>query len=286
MQIEKPNPENEKNPLQEEEKMNAFQSQEEIPEEKTEAEIGDGEVEVPEKEGIPEEELGEAAAEEESDKEPAALEEPEKLEKKRPSAFMRMLNFLFGRESRVGRFIRPVLRVTALVVGMLAIGLLIAYFTLYIPVRNQRDQALAEIQRINLELEETQGDLESAQKELESIESSTSTTIENLEEQNEFANFKVNFLIVKNDVLRARLALLDQANGPGGPSAMAALNELAVHLDDLNPYVEEADPVLADLLQDRLSVVRGELARDAEQAKVELERFYANLLELEDTLFQ
>lgn len=202
------------------------------------------------------------------------------------SFFKRVLKFLFSPETRVGRILRPVLRFTALIVGMLAIGILAAYFTLYLPVRSQRDQALTEIQRINLELENTQSELSQTQDELNTIEDSTSATIADLEKQNKLANFKVYFLIAKNDVLRARLALLDDANGPGGPTAMAALNDLDSHLQDLIPYVEETDPVLANLLQDRLRVVKGEFARDAQQAKVELESFYSNLLELEDTLFK
>jgi hypothetical protein len=183
------------------------------------------------------------------------------------SFFKRVLRFLFSPDTRVGRFLRPVLRVTALVIGMLAIGLLVSYFTLYLPVRSQRDQALAEIQRINLDLENTQSELTQTQDELNTIKDSTSTTISDLEEKNKLANFKVYFLIAKNDVLRARLALLDDANGPGGPTALAALNDLDSHLQDLIPYVDEVDPVLANLLQD-------------------LESFYSNLLELEDTLFK
>lgn len=238
----------------------------------------------------PEDENGAAEETEEQEDDPGTAIEvtayPSAKEEQKESAFKRFMNFLFGKESRVGRVVRPVLRVAALVVAMLALGALILYFTLYLPVRNQRDQALAEVQRINLELDSVQAELEDSQEELAAVEESTSETIASLEEDLELANFKVRFLIAKNDVLRARMALLDEENGPGGPTAMAALNDLEDHLEDLLPYVEEVDPVLAGLLQDRLRVVKGEFARDAQQAKVELESFYANLLELEDTLFE
>ncbi len=204
----------------------------------------------------------------------------------KPSFFKRAMHFLFSKETRVGRVMQPVLRTTGLIVGMLAIGVLVAYFTMYLPVRQQRDQALSEIVRLNGEIESVQTDLDETQSELDALSASSEAEIADLQAENELSSFRVYFLIAKNDVLRARLALLDTESGPGGPVALAALNDLETHLQDLLPYVEKNDSVLAGLLQNRIKVVKGELVRDSQQAKTELESFYANLLELENTLFK
>ena len=212
-----------------------------------------------------------------SEARPFSVAEPVK-----DSGFRRFLNFLFGADTRVGRVMRPVLRTLALIVISLGAGLLVAYFTLYLPLREQRDTAAAEIQRLNGVLGEAQTSAGTVQDEMKSLQ----TRMEELQTENDRANFKIFFLIAKNDVLRARLALVDDSGGPGGPTALAALNDLEAHLQDLLPFIETTDPVLADLLLSRLEVVRGELGRDAEQAVIELEGFYSNLLELEATLFE
>ncbi len=203
----------------------------------------------------------------------------------KPSFFKRVMHSIFSKDTRVGRFMQPLLRTIALIVAMLSLGILAAYFVIYLPVRQQRDQALGEISRLNQEVESIQASLDQTQSELDALTTSSGAEIADLQAENELSSFRVFFLIAKNDVLRARLALLDTQSGPGGPVALAALNDLEEHLQDLLPYVEETDSVLAGLLQDRIKVVKGELVRDAQQAKTELESFYANLLELEATLF-
>ena len=198
------------------------------------------------------------------------------------SGFKRFLRTLFGADTRTGRVLRPVLRAAALLVGAFAAGLLVAYYLLYQPMRLQRDSVLTEAQRLNGELGAAQQTISTHQNEISGMQA----TLDSLQAEVDAGQFRIFYLIAKNDVLRARLALLDDENGPGGPTAMAALNDLEAHLQDLLPYVEKVDPVLADLLGNRLEVVRGELVRDAQQAKVELESFYSNLLELEERLFQ
>jgi hypothetical protein len=213
---------------------------------------------------------------------PAVAADDEPVEPAKPGWFKRVLHFLFGADTKVGRFMRPLLRKIAMVVIAATIGVLAAYFVFHRPLQQQYNARVAEMQALA-------GQLDDAKLSIGTLEGEKAVLQSNLETEqaeHERANYRVNFLTVKNDVLRARLALADQSNGPGGPTALAALNELDAHLEDLLPYVEGDDPVLADLLSSRLAVVQSELVRNATQAKTELESFYANLLELEDTLFE
>ena len=198
------------------------------------------------------------------------------------SGFKRFLRFLFGADTRVGRVMRPLLRTVAMIVIAFAAGLLVAYFTLYQPALARYDAARNDVQQLNIKI----GDAQTAITTLEGEKTALQATMAGQQAENELANYRVYFLIVKNDVMRARLALVDEENGPGGPTAIAALDDLRIHLADLLPYVETDNPVLADLLTNRLDVVQNELARDSKQAKVELESFYSNLLELEGSLFE
>lgn len=200
----------------------------------------------------------------------------------RESGFTRFLRFLFGADTRVGRVMRPLLRGAALFMIAFGFGLLAAYFVMYQPMRAQYDAAFNDVKALAVQLNDANTSITALEEEQKAMQS----TLALQQEEIDLSNYRVYFLIAKNDVLRARLALADTSDGPGGPAALAALNELETHLADLLPYVEADDPVLANLLTSRLDVVQAELVRDSGQAKVELESFYSNLLELEDTLFE
>lgn len=208
--------------------------------------------------------------------------EPIVPQPKKEGGFKRFLRFLFGPDTKMGRFMRPFLRGLAGIVIAFAAGLLIAYFAIYIPLRAQYDTVVNTVQQMNTTLQEDQITITSLQGEITALEA----TMAGQQAEIELSNYRVYFLIVKNDVMRARLALADEKNGPGGPTTKAALDDLEKHLADLLPYVQSDDPVLADLLTGRLDVVQNELVRDSKQAKLELDDFYTNLLELEPGLFE
>ena len=198
------------------------------------------------------------------------------------SGSKRFLHFLFGADTKVGRVMRPLLRGAALFVIAFGFGLLAAYFVIYRPVRAQYDAAVSDVQALAGQLNDANISITALEGEQTVLES----TLTIQQQELDLSNYRVYFLVAKNDVLRARLALADAANQPGGPTALAAMDDLETHLADLLPYVKADDPVLADLLTGRLDVVNAELARDSEQARVELENFYSNLLELVAKLFE
>lgn len=200
-----------------------------------------------------------------------------------------ILYALFSPETRFGRFLRPFLRTVGSIVGLFALGVLSVYILMYLPMKTEKERLQSELGRelagITEQLSDTELELDMTKAELSALEDISEETIDELETALDAANFRNNFLVVKNDAIRARIALLDEESGPGGPAAMAALNETKEDMQLLLPALEQRDPIIAGLLKDRLNVVIGELVRDSQQAKIELEKFYTTLLEVESDLF-
>ncbi|MCJ7624747.1 MAG: hypothetical protein MUO76_14695 [Anaerolineaceae bacterium] len=200
-----------------------------------------------------------------------------------------LLYKLFSPETKFGRFMRRFLRIAGVIVGLFALGVLTVYILMYAPMKAEKERLQSELGSelagLQEQLSDTELELDMTKAELSALETTSQDTIDELETALEQASFRNDFLMVKNDAIRARIALLDEESGPGGPVAMTALNETRQDLQVLLPALEERDPIIAGLLDNRLSVVIGELVRDSQQAKIELEKFYTTLLEVESDLF-
>ena len=199
-------------------------------------------------------------------------------EKPKRSFFYKLLS----PETRIGRFMRPFLRITATVIGFFALGFLTTYILLYRPARSAYENTYKSLEETTTQLEETQTQLETSQAEYADLETKSQTEIENLNKDLDLANTRINFLKYKNNINLARRALVYDDEGA---TALEALNDAEDDLNNLIPSLEEIDPILAGLLSDRLSVVQGELVRDPDQAALELEKLYNTLLEFEMELF-
>jgi hypothetical protein len=83
------------------------------------------------------------------------------------------------------------------------------------------------------------------------------------------------------DVSNARIALfLDDVEG-----AKAALTNTPQRLENLRPSITEYDTSLAQSMPQRLNLIVSGLERDVETAKIDLELFTKDLLEVEAAIF-
>ena len=190
---------------------------------------------------------------------------------------------LLSPETRIGRFMRPFLRITATVIGFFALGFLTTYILLYRPARSAYEDTFKNLEQTTTQLEETQTQLETSRSEYADLETKSQDEIDQLKEDLDLANTRINFLKYKNNINLARRALVFDDEGA---TALEALNDAEDDLNDLLPSLEKIDPILVGLLGDRLSVVKGELVRDPDQAALELEKLYSDLLEFEMELFE
>jgi len=95
------------------------------------------------------------------------------------------------------------------------------------------------------------------------------------------ATAHLELLQVLVDVSNARLALfLNDVEG-----AKAALVDTPQRLDNLLPRIAEFDADLAQSTPQRLSLIVSGMNRDIETAKIDLELFTKDLLEIEGALF-
>jgi hypothetical protein len=197
--------------------------------------------------------------------------EPQK-EQQKHSWFYRLLD----PSTRFGRFMRAALRILAAIVGLFALGLLSGYLLLYRPLLLQYDTRQLDLNTVQQSLSDTQSQLSAAQSDNSDLQSDLQRSQSDLED----AHTTIDYLVLKADLLKARLSLMQEA---GGPDAMAALKDAKRDLDILLPAVNQIDPNLANLLSSRLDVVIEELIRDPTVAASELDELYTRLLDLEDS---
>ena len=219
------------------------------------------------------------SSQEAAESSPPAGEPVTAEEKPKRSFFYKLLS----PETRMGRFMRPFLRITATVIGFFALGFLTTYILLYRPTRIAYEDTYNRLNQTTTQLDETQTQLETSQAEYLTLETDSQKEIEGLNEDLDLANTRINFLKFKNNINLARRALVYDDEGA---TALEALNDAEDDLNDLLPSLEKIDPVLAGLLGNRLSVVKGELVRNPDQATLELESLYNTLLEFEMELFE
>jgi len=139
------------------------------------------------------------------------------------------------------------------------------------------DQANQEISNLQAETARLNTVIQEANDRITSLESEKVA----LQEELETANAHLELLQVLVDVSNARLALfLNDVD-----AAKAALVNTPQRLDNLLPTIAEFDTILAQSMPQRLSLIISGLERDTETAKIDLELFTKDLLEIEAALF-
>jgi hypothetical protein len=179
-------------------------------------------------------------------------------------------HWLFNPETGFGRFMRKLVRGLALVIGLLALGVLAAYILLYRPLQQQYRTDLAE-------LESARQNLSSLTQEVGSLRTRSSTLEASFSgEQNH-----VTLLRVMRDVTLARAELA----GGDPKAASTALERAKKDLTSLDAAMKTADSDLATTIRGRLDLALTEIAPDADTAISDLVILAQKLEEMEKLLF-
>lgn len=187
----------------------------------------------------------------------------------------RFFSTLLSPETRLGRIMRPVLRWTAAIVGLFALGMLATYFLLYTPAAQQLAAARAELQSAQQQAGKTNATLAAAQKSLADLHAQYDQSQATLKK----TSIRVSLLQVSNLVASARLAL----DNRDGASAQKALTDARTILDQVLPDVQGVDASAATQLDSRLTLVVSEL-NDPTTAQADLALLATRLSELDSAL--
>jgi uncharacterized phage infection (PIP) family protein YhgE len=192
-----------------------------------------------------------------------------------------------GEKKKPGRFQR-ILRTILIWLVVLALlfmaGVITDEFLRYKPLAETASKAQSELDQARQELSNVQAEAD----QLNTVNKAANDQINSLEGSNkklqnelDAANAHLALLQGLVDVTDARLSLsLNDMDG-----AKAALVDLPQLLDNLLPFITEFDPNLAKSMPQRLDLIITGLDRDTETAKIDLELFSKDLLEVESTMF-
>lgn len=143
--------------------------------------------------------------------------------------------------------------------------------------QSELDQAHQDISNMQAEANRLEAANQAANAQISSLEGA------NKKLQNELDTANAHLILLQGlvDVTDARLALsLNDV-----VEAKAALVDLPQLLDNLLPFITEFDPNLAKSMPQRLDLIITGLDRDIETAKIDLELFSKDLLEVEAAIF-
>lgn len=176
-------------------------------------------------------------------------------------------------ESRLGRFLRKVLRwITGLFV-VFAGGVLTTYFVLYRPQVEQLNATQAELGKAQQQAKTFESEIER----LKPIEANSETLLENMKK----TELHVQLLSALSDVNAARLALVNN----DAPSARVGLTDTLSTLKNLEQLVEQDHRDLVIAMQNRLTLAMDEMKADPFASQSDLAVLAANLVQLENSYF-
>lgn len=187
-------------------------------------------------------------------------------------------------ESKSRRRLRKVLRWTAGILILIGLGFLTAVFSLYLPIRADLNQARQDRNQAEQQIEALNNQIST----LESETASQATTIGNLRTENEDLlskqqayELRIAVLKARVDVANATLAI-EQDNTATARLVLNGTLETLQRIEDELPADQSA---ALDPLQQRLELVLSELESDVFAALSDLNVLEAQLLQLEDDLF-
>ena len=212
--------------------------------------------------------------------EPSAAAEvatPPEPSPKRHTWVYHVFNFLFGKETAVGRILRPTIRVLATVVGLVGLGLMAGYFLLYQPTQQAVDSARQQNAALN-------DQIKSLQNNISVLQTSVATSNQAVQSEQDAlskAQARNGLLVVLYDISNARTYLAQK----DGANLMKTLDQARTDLDAIQPYLQTAKKDLADELNARLETVRSSVVRDATLAQSDLDNLYTALTSADTLLF-
>jgi len=179
--------------------------------------------------------------------------------------------------TRLQKFFRQLLIWLIIIVIAFTAGLLLDHFLRYKPLSDNLLETQSELEAANQAVAELQEEIVGLEENIETA----NTKVEGLEEDLDLANARLQFYQVLVDINNARIAMFDEDT----EAALAALENTQQRLEELEPVIQEENPELALSLPRRLELIVSGLERDPEIAKIDLELFTKDLLELELYLF-
>jgi len=181
-------------------------------------------------------------------------------------------------QTKTQKFIQKALIWLIVIVITFGSGILLDHFLRYIPLKQDLDQAQSEIQALNENMVELEGQIEQLRPQLEAA----NARISSLEEDLKMANARAQLYRVLASVNNARLDIFQEDL----EAAQIDLAQTEEQLQELAPVIEEENPELALSLLRRLELIIDGLERDPETASIDLELFTKDLLALENLLFE
>jgi septal ring factor EnvC (AmiA/AmiB activator) len=180
----------------------------------------------------------------------------------------------FGRARRIWR---TALIWMVVVSAALLAGVLIYHFVRYKPANETLIQTQSELSQVKLANDDFTARLAIVDEEVAGLESSNQAL------QSEVSTTKAHLELLKVlvDVSNARIALFLEDT----TSAKSALTNTTQRLEILLPSIAEYDANLAQSMPQRLNIIINGLDRDIATAKIDLELFTKDLLEVEAALF-
>lgn len=178
------------------------------------------------------------------------------------------LYHLFSPETKLGRIMRPTVRWLGYFAGFFALGVLAVYLGLYQPMQKQAETLEMRSDALSAELSRTRSELDTLKPQVQKLTGDL-----------ELANNRITLHKTIRSVLEAQLAVETK----DGPRSMVAVEKISSDMKTLIPLVQAKDPTLATLLQSRLDLIKTELSRDPTTARMDLEKLYSALIELQSS---
>jgi hypothetical protein len=161
-------------------------------------------------------------------------------------------------------------------IGFGLVVFLLVYFLMFRPLKLAHDALAANAEQMETQLADYRTEIEAKETEISDLQAQ----VAGLEAENAlYAEYMVYLKLLNN------LASMQKAQMIGDATSMrVALANGQENLGKLLPLLSDADPSLAELLQERLALLATSDA-EPEEMYQEVETIYVYLLELQETLF-
>lgn len=195
---------------------------------------------------------------------------------KPPSAFRRIGYTLFSAETRAGRFLRSLGRITLVVAGLVGLGMLLTYLLFYRPVAQQLNDARSEADQLSQDLLTAQADRELAVQQRQAAEKRA----EDAQKQLSVELTRVQLLRTMTSLKNAQIAIQEKNKTAAVNAVTAAENSFKQASSRLGIIGTEE----AEILQDRFSLVRKQLESDVSRALPDIELLVSEVAQIDNTL--
>ncbi|MBI9049345.1 MAG: hypothetical protein JEZ00_07995 [Anaerolineaceae bacterium] len=207
---------------------------------------------------------------------PSGEEEQSQPVDKRPGWLKRFMAFLFNEDTRLGRFNKSFLRLLVIIIALFATGVLVAYFVLYQPVKNQLVSTTETLRSTTVQLNDTVSTLE----EVDAALTDMTTAYDDLVEDYAYATAQNELLRIYGMVVDAQMYIQSKNYIEAKKKLASARNVLDVAL----PELRKANKADAERLDTRLDLVISEFGNDVKAAESDLDVMVDWVLEFDKLL--